>query len=182
MNKAGVLYYLDTLPTRKLLVMMDRVGDVKWKFSDVTGFIKALYYFKNHSRCVYSSLVDMIAVHNPNVEKYEVICILSSIIYQKRVVLSYETSSVTRTICSFFRSAAWSERECWDMFGLMFIGNSDMRRLLTDYGFMGHPLKKDFPLTGYLELRYDEMRKNLVYEKVELSQELRDFHFSNPWQ
>jgi NADH-quinone oxidoreductase subunit C len=82
----------------------------------------------------------------------------------------------------FYSSAGWWEREAWDLFGIYFAGNPDLRRILTDYGFEGHPLRKDFPLTGYVELRYDEEQKRVVYEPVRLQQEFRSFDFLSPWE
>ena len=86
------------------------------------------------------------------------------------------------SIVNLFPSAGWYEREVYDLFGVVFSGNPDLRRLLTDYGFKGHPLRKDFPLTGYVEVRYDEEQKRVVYEPVQLTQEFRDFDFVSPWE
>ena len=85
-------------------------------------------------------------------------------------------------MCKIFPCAAWYEREAFDLFGINFIGNKDLRRLLTDYGFEGHPLRKDFPLTGYVEVRYDDDKKRIIYEPVELKQEFRSFDFESPWE
>lgn len=86
------------------------------------------------------------------------------------------------SLCEYFRAANWSEREIWDMFGIFFKKNPDLRRLLTDYSFMGAPLRKDFPLTGFKEISYDENKKTLRYSKVELAQDFREFEFNNPWK
>lgn len=85
------------------------------------------------------------------------------------------------SLCSFYKNSNWFEREVWDMFGIFFYNHPDLRRILTDYGFVGFPLRKDFPLTGYLEVRFDEKKKNIVYETLEISQEFRNFRFNNPW-
>ena len=98
-----------------------------------------------------------------------------------RVVIPAEELEVIPTVSSLFSSATWYEREVWDMFGVLFSENPDMRRILTDYGFEGHPLRKDFPLTGNVEVRYDLKQKKVVYEPVNLAQEFRRFDFSSPW-
>jgi NADH-quinone oxidoreductase subunit C len=91
-------------------------------------------------------------------------------------------STPVPSVVGVFRAAGWYEREAWDMYGVLFADNPDLRRLLTDYGFEGHPLRKDFPLTGYVELRYDDERKRVVYEPVKLTQAFRSFDFESPWE
>ena len=92
-----------------------------------------------------------------------------------------ENTSVP-SLTEIYKSAGWYERETWDMYGILFEGNHDLRRILTDYGFEGHPLRKDFPLTGFVELRYDEEKKKVSYSKVKLTQDYRDFDFLSPWE
>ncbi len=99
-----------------------------------------------------------------------------------RVVVATDESAPVPSVVSVFPNATWYEREAWDMFGILFEGQSDLRRLLTDYGFEGHPLRKDFPLTGHVEVRYDETRKQVVYEPVALTQDFRNFDFLSPWE
>ena len=99
-----------------------------------------------------------------------------------RVKLSTDEDTPVASVTSIFNSANWWEREVWDMFGIGFIDHPDLRRILTDYGFEGHPLRKDFPLTGYVELRYDDEQKRVVYEPVKLTQEFRTFDFLSPWE
>jgi NADH-quinone oxidoreductase subunit C len=99
-----------------------------------------------------------------------------------RVVVATDESTPVPSVVSVFPNATWYEREAWDMFGILFEGQSDLRRLLTDYGFEGHPLRKDFPLTGHVEVRYDETRKQVVYEPVALTQDFRNFDFLSPWE
>ncbi len=96
--------------------------------------------------------------------------------------LAADEETPVPSVTEVFNSANWLEREAWDMYGIYFSGHPDLRRLLTDYGFEGHPLRKDFPLTGYVEVRYDEDQKRVVYEPVKLSQEFRSFDFMSPWE
>lgn len=99
-----------------------------------------------------------------------------------RIAVPVDDGDVVPSACGMYGAAGWFEREVWDMFGIPFSGNPDLRRILSDYGFQGHPLRKDFPLTGYVELRYDVEKKKIVYEDVVLDQEFRDFDFISPWQ
>ena len=99
-----------------------------------------------------------------------------------RVKISTDAETAVPSIVGIFPCAEWFEREALDMYGVLFAGNTDLRRLLTDYGFEGHPLRKDFPLTGYVEVRYDELEKRVVYEPVKLVQEYRNFDFLSPWE
>ena len=99
-----------------------------------------------------------------------------------RVEVRTDTASAVPSLCNLFLSAEWNEREAWDMYGIFFSDHPDLRRLLTDYGFEGHPLRKDFPLTGYVEVRYDDEQKRVVYDPVKLTQEFRTFDFLSPWE
>ncbi len=99
-----------------------------------------------------------------------------------RVVVATDEAAAVPSVVGVFPNATWYEREAWDMYGILFEGQSDLRRLLTDYGFEGHPLRKDFPLTGHVEVRYDETRKQVVYEPVSLTQDFRNFDFLSPWE
>ena len=99
-----------------------------------------------------------------------------------RIVTSIADGDVVPSAIDLFASANWAEREVWDMFGIFFSGHTDLRRLLTDYGFEGHPLRKDFPLTGYAEVRYNDTERRVVYEPIKLTQEYRDFDFLSPWE
>ncbi len=99
-----------------------------------------------------------------------------------RVIVTTDETTPVPSVNTVWPSATWWERECWDLYGIVFSGQPDLRRILTDYGFEGHPLRKDFPLTGYVEVRYDEDRKQVVYEPVKLTQEWRSFDFISPWE
>ena len=150
--------------------------------SNIVGLIE---FLKSDRSCRFSSLVDITAVDYPGREKrFEVVYHLLSIYENHRVRLrmSVREDDMVASIIEVHPSANWFEREVFDMFGILFTGHPDLRRLLTDYGFRGHPLRKDFPTTGYTELRYDEAEKRVVYEPVSLVQEYRQFDFMSPWE
>jgi len=131
------------------------------------------------------SIIDVCGVDYPQREmRFDVVYHLLSPTRNLRIRLKVETDEVTpvRSITSVLPGADWFEREAYDMYGILFVGHPDLRRLLTDYGFEGHPLRKDFPLTGYVEVRYDDQQKRVVYEPVKLTQEFRDFDFLSPWE
>jgi NADH-quinone oxidoreductase subunit C len=142
-------------------------------------------FLKSDRSCRFSSLVDITAVDYPGRDKrFEVVYHLLSMYQNHRVRLrmSVREHDIVASITDVHPSANWFEREVFDMFGILFSGHPDLRRLLTDYGFRGHPLRKDFPTTGYTELRYDEVEKRVVYEPVSLVQEYRQFDFMSPWE
>ncbi len=133
----------------------------------------------------YQQLVEMAGVDYPDrAERFEVVYMLLSLTKNHRVMLKVTASEITPvpTVTTLWPNAGWLEREVFDMYGVLFSGNPDLRRILTDYGFEGHPFRKDFPLTGYTELRYSEEEKRVVYEPVELAQDLRQFDFLSPWE
>ena len=135
--------------------------------------------------CRFTILIDITAVDWPQREtRFDVVYHLLSLSCNLRIRLKLETDENTPipSAVSVFPGANWFERETFDMYGITFADHPDLRRLLTDYGFSGHPLRKDFPLTGFVELRYDEEQKRVVYEPVELVQEFRDFDFMSPWE
>ena len=135
--------------------------------------------------CRFTSLVDITAIDYPDrVERFEVVYHFLSM-YQNhriRVKLAIREADMVPSIHEIHPSANWFEREVFDMFGILFSGHPDLRRILTDYGFRGHPLRKDFPTTGYTEVRYDAVQKRVVYEPVSLVQEYRQFDFLSPWE
>ncbi|HAU21245.1 MAG TPA: NADH-quinone oxidoreductase subunit C [Erythrobacter sp.] len=133
----------------------------------------------------YQQLVEIAGVDFPErTERFEVVYMLLSLTKNHRVMVKLSTDENTPvpTVTTLWPVAGWLEREVFDMYGVKFAGNNDLRRNLTDYGFSGHPLRKDFPLTGYVELRYSEEEKRVVYEPVELAQDLRQFDFLSPWE
>jgi NADH-quinone oxidoreductase subunit C len=142
-------------------------------------------FLKDDKLCKFSSLVDITAVDHPEEDPRFVMVyhFLSMYLNQRiRVKMALADGEITPSICAIHPSANWFEREVFDMFGLMFSNHPDLRRILTDYGFRGHPLRKDFPTTGYTEVRYDEAQKRVVYEPVNLVQEYRQFDFLSPWE
>ncbi|KAH0838505.1 NADH or F420H2 dehydrogenase [Lanmaoa asiatica] len=150
-----------------------------------SAIVPVLTFLRDHSQCQFKSVVDITAVDFPEREKrFEVVYNLLSIKYAGRVrVKTYAgEADPVPSVVSVFRGADWYEREVWDMFGVFFSDHPDLRRILTDYGFEGHPLRKDFPLTGYTEVRYDEERKRVVYEPLQLTQAFRNFESLSPWE
>ena len=147
--------------------------------------LRLLAYLRDDQNCQFKQLVDITAVDFPGRDqRFEVVYSLLSLTHNQRVrvkVTADEDIQVP-TASTVFNSAIWFEREVWDMYGVFFAGHPDLRRILTDYGFEGHPLRKDFPLTGYVEVRYDEDAKRVVYEPVKLTQEFRSFDFMSPWE
>jgi NADH-quinone oxidoreductase subunit C len=133
----------------------------------------------------YEMLVDICGVDFPaRPERFEVVYNLLSLSRNKRLRVKVLTDEATPvpTIVSIYNTAGWFERECWDLYGVKFEGNADLRRILTDYGFSGHPQRKDFPLSGFVELRYSEEDKRVVYQPVTLAQDFRNFDFMSPWE
>lgn len=133
----------------------------------------------------YQQLVEIAGVDYPGrAERFEVVYMLLSLTKNHRVMVKVSTDEDTPvpTVTTLWPVAGWLEREVFDMYGVTFDGNTDLRRILTDYGFEGHPFRKDFPLTGYTELRYSEEEKRVVYEPVELAQDFRSFDFTSPWE
>ncbi len=150
--------------------------------ANIEDFVEFLKVDRN---CRFSSLVDMTAVDYPGREKrFDVVYHFLSMYRNQRIRLrvAVREDEMVPSITTVHPSANWFEREVFDMFGILFSGHPDLRRILTDYGFRGHPLRKDFPTTGYTEVRYDEAQKRVVYEPVNLVQEYRQFDFMSPWE
>ncbi|QHQ34604.1 NADH-quinone oxidoreductase subunit C [Algicella marina] len=142
-------------------------------------------FLKNDANCQFTTLIDITAVDFPERERrFEVVYHFLSMTQNQRIRLKLPVreGEIVPSISEVHPSANWFEREVFDMYGIMFSGHPDLRRLLTDYGFRGHPLRKDFPTTGYVEVRYDEAEKRVIYEPVELVQEYRQFDFMSPWE
>ena len=146
---------------------------------------RVLRFLRDDPRCGFTVLCDICGVDYPDRSlRFEAVYHLLSMRLNQRIRLKVETDAEqpVPSAVALFSSAGWWEREAWDLFGIYFADNPDLRRILTDYGFEGHPLRKDFPLTGYVELRYDEDQKAVVYEPVHLQQEFRSFDFLSPWE
>jgi len=147
--------------------------------------IKVVRFLRDDPRCQFWNIIDVTAVDWPQRDqRFDVVYHFLSPKLNARVrvkVITDETTPVP-SIISEFPGADWFERETYDLYGVLFTGHPDMRRLLTDYGFEGHPLRKDFPLTGFVEVRWDDQQKRVVYEPVRLNQEFRNFDFLSPWE
>ena len=142
-------------------------------------------FLQNHTHTQFKVLVDLTAVDYPSREKrFEVVYNLLSIQHNARIRIKTRVNELTpvESIVSLYPSGNWFERESWDMFGIFFSNHPDLRRILTDYGFQGHPLRKDFPLSGYVEVRYDDSEKRVITEPIEMTQEFRYFDFASPWE
>lgn len=150
-----------------------------------TTLPRVLQWLRDDPGTLFKELVDVCGVDYPDrPQRFDVVYHLLSMHHNQRIrvrVLTDEATPVP-SVTGLFRSAGWFEREAWDMYGIMFADHPDLRRLLTDYGFEGHPLRKDFPLTGYVEMRYDEEQQRVVYEPVKLRQDFRNFDFLSPWE
>lgn len=149
------------------------------------SIVKVLKFLRDDANCQFSQLVDLCGVDFPErEERFEVVYHLLSMNQNLRARLKVSASEDTPvpSVASVFSCADWFEREVWDMYGVFFSNHPDLRRILTDYGFDGHPQRKDFPLTGYVEVRYDEAQKRVVYEPVKLTQDFRTFDFMSPWE
>ncbi|HEY3638129.1 MAG TPA: NADH-quinone oxidoreductase subunit C [Rhizomicrobium sp.] len=147
--------------------------------------VRVLSYLRDNSACQFTMLIDIAGVDWPQRERrFDVVYHLLSLEKNRRIRLKLETdeNSPVPSCVSVHPGANWFEREAFDMYGITFADHPDLRRLLTDYGFSGYPFRKDFPLTGYVELRYDEEQKRVVYQPVDLVQEFRDFDFMSPWE
>ena len=147
--------------------------------------VRVLTFLRDDPKCSFTILVDLCGVDYPNrAPRFDVVYHLLSISENARVrvKIAVDSEAPVPSVTSVFRVADWFEREAFDMYGILFSGHPDLRRILTDYGFNGFPLRKDFPLTGYVEVRYDDEQKRVVYEPVSLVQEFRDFDFMSPWE
>ena len=150
--------------------------------ADLVSVLKAV---RDDTELAVTQLSDLTAVDFPErPERFDVVYQMLSVNnnMRLRIITRADEGDIVPSVIGLFRSADWAEREVWDMFGIYFSGHPDMRRLLTDYGFEGHPLRKDFPLTGYVEVRYSDTERRVVYEPVHLNQEYRDFDFLSPWE
>jgi len=147
--------------------------------------VKLVNFLHKHVTTQYMVLIDMTVVDKMRAKfRFEVFYFLRTLLFNNVITIKVFTDGLTaiNSITSIMSGAGWLEREIWDMFGISFSNHSDLRRILTDYGFQGFPLRKDFPLTGFIEVRYDDESKRVIYDSLELSQEFRFFDFQSPWQ
>ncbi|MCB2137312.1 MAG: NADH-quinone oxidoreductase subunit C [Rhodobacteraceae bacterium] len=151
----------------------------------LAGLVDFIEFLRSERTCQFSTLVDITAVDHPErAQRFDVVYHFLSMYQNQRIRLRVQAgeNDMVPSITGVHPSANWFEREVFDMFGILFSGHPDLRRILTDYGFRGYPLRKDFPTTGYTEVRYDEAMKRVVYEPVRLVQEYRQFDFMSPWE
>jgi len=149
------------------------------------NFIPVFCFLKKHSLSQFKQLVDIAVYDRPGKRyRFTVLYHLLSIHYGNRITCLVQTDELTDlpSTTSLYSGAGWQEREVWDLFGIFFTNHLDLRRILTDYGFSGFPLRKDFPLSGFLEVFYSDEQKRVIYQPVELSQEFRNFNYSSPWE
>ena len=152
---------------------------------DENNLIEVIQFLKSNERCKFKQLIDIAGVDYPDSEKrFQLVYLLLSHENNIRIKVStqFQLNQIINSITKIFPSANWMEREVFDMYGIKFKNHPDLRRILTDYGFKGYPLRKDFPLTGFNEVRYSEKDKKVVYEPVKLEQNYRNFDFESPWE
>ena len=150
-----------------------------------SAIARVLTFLRDEPSLLFQELVDLCGVDYPARERrFDVVYHLLSLHQNQRIRVKVETDEATPvpSVIAVFPTAGWFEREAWDMYGILFSDHPDLRRILTDYGFEGHPLRKDFPMTGYVEMRYDEEQKRVVYEPVQLRQDFRSWDFLSPWE
>ncbi|CAM3625311.1 NADH-quinone oxidoreductase subunit C [Litorimonas haliclonae] len=171
--------------------MDDAVNSAEISFGELTinarraEIVKVITFLRDDPICKFTSLIDICGVDYPARERrFDVVYHMMSMAHNTRIRIKVTTDEEipVHSVAEVFPNANWYEREAFDMYGIVFDEHPDMRRLLTDYGFEGYPLRKDFPLSGFVEVRYDEERKSVVYEPVNLPQEYRSFDFMSPWE
>lgn len=182
---------LNAVAARAASLLGDKILNSHLAFGELTltvsaqDIVEVLRTLKEDGECQFVSIIDICGADYPaRAERFEVVYHLLSprLNTRIRVKLSADEDTLVPSATSVFAGADWFEREAYDLYGILFSGHPELRRILTDYGFEGHPLRKDFPLTGFVEVRYDDEAKRVVYEKVELKQEFRNFDFLSPWE
>jgi NADH-quinone oxidoreductase subunit C len=165
-----------------VLAVHDAYGELTLE-AEAARVVEVLTFLRDDPDCRFFCFTDLSGVDYPQREKrFDVVYLLLSPKLNRRIRVKIATDATAPSIVSVFPAADWYEREAYDMFGILFDGHPDLRRILTDYGFDGHPLRKDFPTTGFVEVRYDDEEKRVRYEPVKLSQEFRQFDFLSPWE
>ena len=183
-SDVGVIDRARAVLGEALLDAWERAGEVTLHVAR-DRIVEVLTTLRDDPELRYQQLMEMAGVDYPeNPERFEVDYCLLSLSKNRRIRVKLTTNEATPvpSAVGIWPVAGWLEREIWDLYGVLFDGNPDLRRILTDYGFQGHPFRKDFPLTGYVEMRYSEEHKRVVYEPVKLAQEFRSFDFLSPWE
>ena len=164
------------------LINNDKYLEIK---TEPVKTFKVIKELKEDTKLLFDQLIDLTAIDYPSREKrFDIIYLLISLTLNQRILVktSIDESTVMESITIIHKAANWYERECYDLFGIQFSNHPDLRRIMTDYNFEGHPLRKDFPLTGHTEVHYDDLEKKVVYEPVKLAQEYRNFDYMSPWE
>ena len=164
------------------LINNDKYLEIK---TEPVKTFKVIKELKEDTKLLFDQLIDVTAIDYPSREKrFDIIYLLISLTLNQRILVktSIDESTVMESITIIHKAANWYERECYDLFGIQFSNHPDLRRIMTDYNFEGHPLRKDFPLTGHTEVHYDDLEKKVVYEPVKLAQEYRNFDYMSPWE
>ncbi|ACI98650.1 NADH-quinone oxidoreductase subunit C [Rhodospirillum centenum] len=177
-------YITSALGKDALSAEVNRVGELVVRV-ERRSIVRVLQFLRDDSTCLFQQLMELCGVDYPQrSERFEVVYCLLSLKHNQRVrvVVTTDEDTPVPSVTGVFPVANWFEREAWDLYGIFFSDHPDLRRILTDYGFEGHPLRKDFPLTGYVELRYDPDQRRVVYEPVKLTQDFRSFDFLSPWE
>lgn len=183
--------FVEDLKDHILAKLGDAVNAIEIANGEITVLARraeisnVISFLRDDSLCKFGSLIDICGVDYPERERrFEVVYHMLSMAHNQRIRVKISTDEATpvQSVTSIFPNADWYEREAFDMYGILFEEHPDLRRILTDYGFEGYPLRKDFPLSGFVEVRYDEERKSVVYEPVNLPQEYRSFDFMSPWE
>jgi NADH-quinone oxidoreductase subunit C len=176
-------YIQSALPQAVTEILQDR--DELILVSTRAGLVRLMTFLRDDSNSLFKVLIDICGVDYPErTERFDIVYNLLSMRFNQRIRIKVRATEddLVPSIVGVFSSANWYEREVWDLYGVMFSDHPDLRRILTDYGFEGHPMRKDFPLTGHVEVRYDEAQKRVVYEPVKLTQAFRSFDFMSPWE
>ncbi len=182
MNKKELVKYIEKKCNIKNINIEYNIISINTELKDI---FDTIYFLKNNINCNFINLTDICGVDWPERNnRFDIVYHLLSPVNNNRIRIKTETNEFNpvESIVSIFPAAEWFEREAYDMYGILFKNHPDLRRLLTDYMFNGYPLRKDFHLSGFVELRYDEEQKKVVYEPVKLNQEFRDFDFLSPWE
>ena len=182
LNKEKNKKYLSDNFSKNSILFKDKYSEINVSKNNI---LPTLHNLKNDQNLQFDQLIDLTAIDYPSREnRFDIVYILLSMKKNERVIVktSIKVDDEIESITSIHKAADWYERECYDLFGINFINHPDLRRIMTDYNFEGHPLRKDFPLTGHNEVRYDDLEKKVIYEPVKLTQEYRNFDYMSPWE